>query len=96
MIFFLFADIFRPSASDQQNSSDQEAEDFQKVARPWTTEERTLQLEKFIKIMSKRPQDRTIIHGDDLNSRDKEVRTIFKFTHILYLSPFVCVTYCLR
>ena len=41
-----------------------EAEDFQMVARPWPTEERTLQLEKFIKIMSKRPQDRTIIKPD--------------------------------
>ena len=36
-------------------------------------EERTRQLEKCFEIMSKRPGDRTVIFGGDLNSRDKEV-----------------------
>ena len=36
-------------------------------------EERTRQLEQCFEIMSKRPGDRTVIFGGDLNSRDKEV-----------------------
>ena len=39
-------------------------------------EERTRQLEKCFEIMSKRPGDRTVIFGGDLNSRDKEVENI--------------------
>ena len=39
-------------------------------------EERTRQLEKCFEIMSKRPGDRTVIFGGDLNSRDKEVEDI--------------------
>ena len=42
--------------------------------------------------MSKRPQDRTIIHGDDLNSRDKEVRTIqYLNLPIFYISVLLYV-----
>ena len=39
-------------------------------------EERTRQLEQCFEIMSKRPGDRTVIFGGDLNSRDKEVENI--------------------
>ena len=41
-------------------------------------EERTRQLEKCFDIMSKRPGDRTVIFGGDLNSRDKEVENIMR------------------
>ena len=40
-------------------------------------EERTRQLEQCFEIMSKRPGDRTVIFGGDLNSRDKEVESMF-------------------
>ena len=39
-------------------------------------EERMRQLEKCLDIMSKRPEDRTVILGGDLNMRDKEITSV--------------------
>ena len=39
-------------------------------------EERMRQLEKCLDIMTKRPEDRTVILGGDLNMRDKEVTSV--------------------
>ena len=39
-------------------------------------EERMRQLEKCLDIMTKRPEDRTVILGGDLNMRDKEITSV--------------------
>ena len=39
-------------------------------------DERMRQLEKCFDIMTKRPEDRTVILGGDLNMRDKEVTSV--------------------
>ena len=39
-------------------------------------DERMRQLEKCFDIMTKRPEDRTVIFGGDLNMRDKEVTSV--------------------